>query len=223
MQHYIISFYFLFSSPVEVFFSIIDIIRKKYSSISFRDHLLWYNDIMCCDPEGYGWNIPLPTHNKVQQNMNCVHCSWYCIAQDLVAHVIPVLCNIDVDKVGCNPVLVMYHWGKHKASRVAMIEHGLGSAHWGYDKMAAFLQMMFSNAFSLMKMCEFRWINNQSLFLRIQSNILALVQIMAWCWLSNKPIFEPMIVVLPMHICITRPEWVNTMTTDSCKQHAFWI
>ena len=48
------------------------------------------------------------------------------------------------------------------------------------------------------------------------NNIPALVQIMAWRWPGNKPLSEPMMVRLLMHICVTRPQWVkNTkQTTD---------
>ena len=41
------------------------------------------------------------------------------------------------------------------------------------------------------------------------NNIPALVQIMAWCRPGNKPLSEPMMVNLPTHICVTRPQWVN--------------
>ena len=41
-------------------------------------------------------------------------------------------------------------------------------------------------------------------------NIPALVQIMAWRRWGDKPLSEPMMVRLPMHICVTRPQWVNT-------------
>ena len=41
------------------------------------------------------------------------------------------------------------------------------------------------------------------------NNIPALVQIMAWCRPGDKPLYEPMMVRLPMHICVTRPQWVN--------------
>ena len=40
-------------------------------------------------------------------------------------------------------------------------------------------------------------------------DILALVQRMAWHRLGNKPLSEPMMVILMMHICITWPQWVN--------------
>ena len=41
------------------------------------------------------------------------------------------------------------------------------------------------------------------------NNILALVKIMAWCRLGNKPISEQMMVGLLMHVSITQPQWVN--------------
>ena len=41
------------------------------------------------------------------------------------------------------------------------------------------------------------------------NNIPALVQIMAWRRPGDKPLSEPMMVCLPTHICVTRPQWVN--------------
>ena len=41
------------------------------------------------------------------------------------------------------------------------------------------------------------------------NNSPALVQIMAWRRLGDKPLSEPMMVSLPTHICVTRPQWVN--------------
>ena len=41
------------------------------------------------------------------------------------------------------------------------------------------------------------------------NNIPALVQIMAWCRPGDKPLSEPMMVRLPMHICVTRPQWLK--------------
>ena len=42
------------------------------------------------------------------------------------------------------------------------------------------------------------------------NNIQALVQIMAWRRLGDKPLSEPMLVSLLTYICVTRPQWVNT-------------
>ena len=43
------------------------------------------------------------------------------------------------------------------------------------------------------------------------NNIPALVQIMAWRRPGDKPLSGPMMVRLPTHICVTRPQWVNTL------------
>ena len=41
------------------------------------------------------------------------------------------------------------------------------------------------------------------------NNIPALVQIMDWCRPGDKPLFGPIMVRLPTHICVTRPQWVK--------------
>ena len=42
------------------------------------------------------------------------------------------------------------------------------------------------------------------------NNIPPLVQVMAWRRPGDKPLFEPMLICLPTHICVTRPQWVNS-------------
>ena len=42
------------------------------------------------------------------------------------------------------------------------------------------------------------------------NNIPALVQIMAWCRPGDKPLSEPIMVRVPTHICVTRPQWVKS-------------
>ena len=44
------------------------------------------------------------------------------------------------------------------------------------------------------------------------NNSPALVQIMAWRRSGAKPLSEPMMVGLPMHVCVTRPQWVKRMS-----------
>ena len=41
------------------------------------------------------------------------------------------------------------------------------------------------------------------------NNIPALVQIVAWRRPGDKPLSEPMMVILTTHICVTRPQWVK--------------
>ena len=43
------------------------------------------------------------------------------------------------------------------------------------------------------------------------NNIPLLVQIMTWRWPGDKPLSEPMMVSLLLHICITRPKWVTAL------------
>ena len=42
------------------------------------------------------------------------------------------------------------------------------------------------------------------------NNNPALVQIMAWRRSGDKPLSEPMMVSLLTHICVTRPQWINS-------------
>ena len=67
--------------------------------------------------------------------------------------------------------------------------------------MDAISQTTFSNAFSWIKMFEFRLKFHWSLFPGVQLTIFQ-----QWFRLS-----EPMMVSLPTHICVARPQWVKTI------------
>ena len=41
--------------------------------------------------------------------------------------------------------------------------------------------------------------------------IQSLAQIMAWCQPGDQPLFELMMIILLMHICVTQPQWVNNI------------
>ena len=61
-----------------------------------------------------------------------------------------------------------------------------------------------------MKILEFRLKFHWSLLLRGSiNNIPALVQIMAWRRPGGKPLFEPVMVRSPTHICVPWPQWVK--------------
>ena len=54
------------------------------------------------------------------------------------------------------------------------------------------------------------------------NNIPALVQIMAWRRSGDKPLSESMTVSLLTHICVTRPQWVNSINTlPLCQLHTW--
>ena len=52
------------------------------------------------------------------------------------------------------------------------------------------------------------------------NNIPALVQIMAWRRPGDKPLSEPMMVSLLKHICVTRPQWVNSSSPGYNGRHS---
>ena len=63
------------------------------------------------------------------------------------------------------------------------------------------------------------------------NNIPALVQIMAWRWSGDKPLYEPSMVILSTRKCVTRPQWVNpsneysvrAVKTKSCHDANFVV
>ena len=46
-------------------------------------------------------------------------------------------------------------------------------------------------------------------------NNTALVQIMAWRRSGDKPLSETMMISLPTHICVIRPQWVNAFPSSA--------
>ena len=84
--------------------------------------------------------------------------------------------------------------------------------HWGRDKIGAISKTTFSSAFSRMKIYEFRLIFPKGPI----NHIPALVQIMAWRRPGDKSLSEPMMISLPTHICVTRPQWVKELKAYLC-------
>ena len=85
--------------------------------------------------------------------------------------------------------------------------------HWGRDKMATISQMTLSKPIFL----------NENIQIPIKiwlkfvpkapiNNIPTMVQIMAWRRPGDKPLSETMMVCLLTHICITRPQWVKSLS-----------
>ena len=74
--------------------------------------------------------------------------------------------------------------------------------------MTTIFQTIFSFAFSWMVMHGFRL---KLVPKGLVNNIPALAPIMAWRRPGAKPLSEPKFVILPTHIFVTRPQWVNEM------------
>ena len=51
--------------------------------------------------------------------------------------------------------------------------------------------------------------------------IPALVQIMTWRRPGDKPLSEPMMVNLPTHISVTRPQWVWDIENRKCQDYVY--
>ena len=100
-----------------------------------------------------------------------------------------------------------------------IMEH-LILTHWGRDKMAAISQTTLSIAFfvnenvRILIIFSLKFVPRGSI-----NNTPALVQIMAWRRWGDKPLSEPMMVRLPTHICVTRPQWVNILHIQHILSH----
>ena len=83
--------------------------------------------------------------------------------------------------------------------------------HWGRDKWPPFRWRIFQMHF----LNENVWI---SIIISLNylptysiNNIVAVVQIMAWCWPDGKPLSRTIMVSLLTQICVTRSQWVNSL------------
>ena len=92
--------------------------------------------------------------------------------------------------------------------------------HWGQDKMAAISRRHFQMYFLEWKCMNFDYNFTEVCSKGPINDIPALVQIMAWRRSGDKPLSEPMMVRLPMHICVTRPQWVNGLASSITKSSA---
>ena len=75
--------------------------------------------------------------------------------------------------------------------------------------MGAVSQTKFSTAFFGIKMFVFCKISLSFVPKVIFNNIPTLVQVIVWRRSVDKPLSEPMMVRLPTHICVTRPQWIR--------------
>ena len=110
----------------------------------------------------------------------------------------------------CRQPCVWQYLIMHDIFIITRLSSFINLTHWGRDKMDAISQTTPSSAFSWMKIFEFRIKFQWSFVPKCPiNNKPALVQIMAWCRPGDKPLSEPMMVSLPTHICVARPQWVN--------------
>ena len=112
------------------------------------------------------------------------------------------------------PILVgsaLYTENMHTALALLWICYSLSNHNTLRPRqMAAIFQTRFWNAFHFNE--------NMWIFIKMSlkfvlkgpiNNISAMVQIMTWRRPGDKPLFEPMLVNILTHICVTWPQWVN--------------
>ena len=66
-----------------------------------------------------------------------------------------------------------------------------------------FVCIFFNEKCCILIKCSLKYVRKGPI-----DNNPALVQIMAWRRSGDKPLSEPMMINLPTHICVTRPQWV---------------
>ena len=109
------------------------------------------------------------------------------------------------------------HWStKYESTNPSIINPHNLLTHWGQDKMAAVSQTTISNVFfnentRMSIEISLKFIHKGSI-----NSIPALVQIMAWCRLGDRPLSEPMLVCSPTHICDFRPQFSESIDSDIC-------
>ena len=107
----------------------------------------------------------------------------------------------------------------------------LGLSHWGCDKISHFADNIFKYIF----LNENLWISLEISLKSVPNvwinNILALVQIMAWCWLDDKPLSKPTMVCnwriyawlslneLRSHYCF----WYSPLVIHVSYSNSYWI
>ena len=135
-----------------------------YSRYVLREPLEWWTLHTC---------YAIENHNKIFSNTfeclygylyhqkcfsKCAYC-WPSVVQKAL-----IKCSLKLILVFILPWDYFCHY--HTIQWLCML------THWGRDKMAAVSQTTPSNAFSWMKMLEFRLIFRWSLFLRVQLTII---------------------------------------------------
>ena len=101
-------------------------------------------------------------------------------------------------------------WGPSGADRTQV---GPMLAPWTYLS-GLFMILPLNSLRPRQDRCHFadailKWILvNENVWILMKINP-ELVQLKAWCQPGDKPLSEPMMVGLPMHIYVTQPQWVN--------------
>ena len=94
-----------------------------------------------------------------------------------------------------------HYWGtSHVTAQFNTLRPRQNGRHFADDIFKCIF--LTENAWILIKI-KLKFVSKGSI------NIPALAQIIAWRRPGDKPLSESMLVRIPRHICVTRPQWVN--------------
>ena len=116
------------------------------------------------------------------------------------------LCNMQHKNVHSwvhNPITKCKHWvyGKWKYKVLNMLRPRQNGHHFADD---TFKHIFLNENVKISIKISLKFVPKGPI-----NNIPALVQIVAWRRPGDKPLSEPMMVKLPTHICVSRPQWVE--------------
>ena len=117
-----------------------------------------------------------------------------------------------------------YHgcWWSDDTRSPGIIHHGINTLRLGRNR-----RHFADNIFKCLFLTENVWIlikiSLKFVPRKSINNMPALVPIMAWRRLGDKPLSEPMMVRLPTHICVTRPQWVNSFSLNILVSASEWL
>ena len=88
--------------------------------------------------------------------------------------------------------------------------------HWGRDQMDAIFQTTFQMDFHEWNYINFDKIKSLKLISKCPiTNLLTMIQIMAWYRPGDKQSSDPLMASLLTHKCVIRPQWVNNTSEQN--------
>ena len=105
-------------------------------------------------------------------------------------------------------------WGAIKPWSVNSLTPGQNGCHFTDD---IFRCIFVNEKFCILIRISLKFVPNFPI-----NNRPALVQVMAWHRPGDKPLSEPMMVSLLTHICITRPQWFNSLALGLISRIDIW-
>ena len=103
---------------------------------------------------------------------------------------------------------------RYRNSRSTNTNFNAGCGSWRCRRH--FRVIFFNESFCILIKFSLKYVRKGSF-----DNKPTFVQIMAWRQSGDKPLSDPMVISLPTHMCVTRPQWVNgRIGVHACRTRA---